>query len=593
VTCHSIAEARADGNGSWELDASPVPIPRDGDPDSILRHRARVGRAVLRSAAMCSACHKAFLDRGTGNASHLTGQDDATPWARSSFAGSLAAFVDEDVPERDCRGCHMPRVPATNDDPGAKNGTIASHLFLGGHTWLASMQGDPALVAEARAFLANRVSLDVGGLRSADGALTLIGSAPVTIEPGSRAVVDVVLRNLDVGHRFPGGVMDAQDTWIEITVDDAHGRRVAEAGTEQEASGLDPTAHALASYMAREDGSRLLVRETHEFRAGVYNHTIAPRDAAVVGFGFATPADASRFPLRVSARLRHRSRRLELQRAACAETRSERGRSFGRVGLQKVARAIDACRAQPVTDLAATEALLSAPANPTPARGDEPRDVAFARRFAYGLGLTHALQERVDDARLPLAAALDLAATPRERAMALGGFAMVASRQGRTEDTFAYAARCDAAARDAGMAPPPAMQRVRAEVLVSAWRLADAAPLLLDVANRSPRDDAAWAAAATTLGGAGDAWGALEAARRGLAVQPRDGDMLRVQALALADLGADPALANAAQDAFLERRTPDDAPAIRGRCSARVPGCANERIPVHVHEMRYAAIAPK
>jgi hypothetical protein len=42
----------------------------------------------------------------------------------------------------------------------------------------------------------------------------------------------------------------------------------------------------------------------------------------------------------------------------------------------------------------------------------------------------------------------------------------------------------------------------------------------------------------------------------------------------------------AAQEAFLERRTPDDAPQIRGRCSAKVPGCANERVPVHIHEMR-------
>ena len=32
--------------------------------------------------------------------------------------------------------------------------------------------------------------------------------------------------------------------------------------------------------------------------------------------------------------------------------------------------------------------------------------------------------------------------------------------------------------------------------------------------------------------------------------------------------------------------TPDDAPGVRGKCSAKVPGCANERVPVHVHAMR-------
>ena len=130
------------------------------------------------------------------------------------------------------------------------------------------------------------------------------------------------------------------------------------------------------------------------------------------------------------------------------------------------------------------------------------------------------------------------------------------------------------------------MQRARAEVLASTWRLSEAAPLFLDAAARSPRDDAAWSIAAVTFGGAGDPFSAADAARHGLSVQPRDGDMLRVQALALPFLGADPSTLGRAEAAFLERRTPDDAPAIRGKCSAKVAGCANERVPVHVHPMR-------
>ena len=582
-TCHGIENARADGNGSWDLDASDIPFPKDGDAESNLRHRARVGRATLRTAAMCSSCHKAFLDKDTGNAAHLTGQDDATPWARSAFAGTDTARIDDVVAEKDCRGCHMPRVPAVLGDPGAKNGTVASHWFLGAHTWLAAMQDDPELLARARAFMADRVSLDVGGIRHAGGKLDVASAQPAVLEPGEDAVLDVVVRNLDVGHRFPGGVMDAQDTWIEIVVDDARGRRIAEAGTEQEATGLDPTAHVLTSYMAKPDGSRLKVRETHEFRAGVWNHTIPPRDAAVVGFGMVAPSEDAAYPLRATVRLRHRTRNLELQRAACADTRSERGRSFGKVGLAKVARAIDACKAQPITDLAKTEIVLSsAKGTPFPSRADEPREVAFQRRYAYGLGLSHALQEHLDDARLPAEAAFALASTPRERAMVAGLVALVASRQGRVDETFEAAQRAD---RDLGSVSP-AMQRARAEVLASTWRLSEAAPLFLDAATRSPRDDAAWSIAAVTFGGAGDPFAAADAARHGLAVQPRDGDMLRVQALSLPFLGGDRALVGRAEAAFLERRTPDDAPGIRGKCSAKVPGCANERVPVHVHAMR-------
>src|SRR5262249_27156139 len=157
-----------------------------------------------------------------------------------------------------------------------------------------------------------------------EGRLELLSSKPLALTPGVDATVDVVVRNLDVGHRFPGGVMDAQDTWIEVVVEDARGRRVAEAGTDHEASGADPTAHTLSAYMARLDGTRLMLRETHEFRAGVYNHTIAPRDAAVIGYTFTAPKDPTSYPLRVGVRLRHRSRNLPLQKAACADTRSDR-----------------------------------------------------------------------------------------------------------------------------------------------------------------------------------------------------------------------------------------------------------------------------
>lgn len=556
-TCHGIANARADGNGSYDLDLSPVPIPQDGNVASNEAHKKRVGQAALRTAAMCSTCHKAFLDPSTGNQAHLVGQDDATPWSRSAFAGSDAARIDDVVAQQDCRSCHMPRVPAVNGDPGAKNGTVASHFFMGGHTWLASMQNDPELIARVQDFMQKRVSFDIGGTR------------PATLVPGDVATIDVVVRNLDVGHRFPGGVMDAQDTWIEVVVEDAAGKLVADAG-------LDPEdRHTLSSYMAHADGSRALVRETHEFRAGVWNHTIPPRDAAVVGYSFEVPAQA-KLPLTATARLRHRTRGEALQKAACDDFKSPRGQQFGKVGLAKVARAIDACKPQPITELGVVKVVLGAPRTGGAAapREHESKHDAYARNIAYGLGLSHALQERLDDARLPYMAALDLAETPREQAIALGGLALVASRQGRVDETFAIAARADAL-----IGVTPAMQRARAEVLASTWRLTEAAPLFLDVAKRAPKDDSAWVAAAVTFGSAGEPANALESARSGLALQPRDGDLLRVQSLAIP--GSLPA-----QEAFLDRRTPDDAPGIRGKCSAKVKGCANERVPAHSHAMR-------
>ncbi|MBK6463409.1 MAG: hypothetical protein IPF92_20745 [Myxococcales bacterium] len=160
--CHGITAVRADGNGSFDLDPSPVPVPREGDPASARAHREAVARPVLREGELCLGCHRSFLDTATGNAHHLPGQDEAGAWRRSAYAGSHAARVDE-VPERDCRSCHMPRVPAVAGDPGAKRGTLASHAFLGGHTWLADAQRDPELRAIVADFLKQSATIDIAG----------------------------------------------------------------------------------------------------------------------------------------------------------------------------------------------------------------------------------------------------------------------------------------------------------------------------------------------------------------------------------------------------------------------------------------------
>jgi len=44
--CHTIAEARADGNGSYTMTAAPIPIPREGDAASVRLHKERMALAL-------------------------------------------------------------------------------------------------------------------------------------------------------------------------------------------------------------------------------------------------------------------------------------------------------------------------------------------------------------------------------------------------------------------------------------------------------------------------------------------------------------------------------------------------------------------
>ncbi len=581
-TCHGITRARADGNGSFELDASEVPLPREGDAESLARHKARVTPTPLKTAAMCGTCHKAFLDESTGNEAHLVGQDDYTPWARSVYAGSRSARIDEKIEERDCRGCHMPKEDAPLGDPSAKAGRVSSHRFLGGHSWLAQMRYDQEQVRRVEAFLKTAATIDIAAVRRGtedgrDRRVFLTGLADpedVRVQAGDRLIFDVVLRNRATGHRFPGGVMDAQDTWIELTIDDKKGRRLADSGQKEEFTGDDASAHRLSSLMVGAQGTPLVLRETQDFRANVYNHTLAPRAAAVVEYAFDVPKMVNEdvLPLRVTARLRHRTRNLQLQRAACNETKSNRSRAFGRAGLKNVMRALDPCLMQPVTEVAHSEVSIGA--GTAPAKSDR----SWERQFEHGLGLLTLVQERRQEAKPSLELALARARDDRERGMALAALAELAASQGCTAEALSIAAR-------AASATPghPAVARIRGEALASSWRWDEAVPHLFEAASSSPRDDAAWDKLAMTLGGIDRQREALDAAQRALGSQPRDQDALRVQALAVAALSHDDT--EAAMTAYLQRRPPDSAPLLRSLCSKNVPGCARERLPVHLHEL--------
>ena len=102
----------------------------------------------------------------------------------------------------------------------------------------------------------------------------------------------------------------------------------------------------------------------------------------------------------------------------------------------------------------------------------------------------------------------------------------------------------------------------------------------------NPRAHAELAMARLALG---QSRAALMAAKAGLALVPRDADCLRVQAIALRDLGAPALLADAALAAYDRHKVPDRASELRERCLANDPRCAREGDPIHVHAMVPAA----
>jgi Flp pilus assembly protein TadD len=381
--------------------------------------------------------------------------------------------------------------------------------------------------------------------------------------------------NERVGHRFPGGTLDIQDTWLEVSVVDALGKRIAQAGTRQQSGRADPSAHVLRVLVIDGDGAPVRAHATHRFRTVAYDHSVAPRDADVVQVSFRVPQtlDKARLPLQAIARLRHRSRSLDMQQAACDAERSERGRRFAEA-TKAIGRHLDPCAAQPVFEIAATRAQLGG------GRGlSSDTSPRWLRLYRHGLALLDVVGERVHEAAPSLRAALGDAdiEDATQRSQIHVALARMLARQGRPEDAIEELTAASALTPD-----HPAIDRAHGEALLRVWRFDQAVMPLSRASDAAPLDDSGWVSLATALGSLGRGAEALGAVKRALIWQPRSEPLLRIQALVL---GRVP-VKESALDAYLEHREDDRASVFRRRCSEQSELCRLERVPIHTHSMR-------
>jgi hypothetical protein len=155
-----------------------------------------------------------------------------------------------------------------------------SHRFLGGHTWLAAIRGDGDTVGRVRKFLEGVADLDI----AVEGRTLTVG-----------------VRNVRVGHRFPGGVRDAQDTRLQVVAYDAGGEVL---WTDER--------HRLAAWVTGADGQVVTDRATHLFRASVADHTIPPGATRLARYHLPEATT------RVSVKLLHRSRSGAIAHDVCS-----------------------------------------------------------------------------------------------------------------------------------------------------------------------------------------------------------------------------------------------------------------------------------
>ncbi len=574
-TCHGITEATTDGNGSFTLTTSEVPIPQEDDQESLERHKKRVTTEKVDQTKMCVSCHRGFLSQQTGHDVFIFGFDEYKPWRRSGWNENPLTRIDEHVEPRDCVDCHM---PSAGPDEG-----VASHRFPGGHTAMAEMIGSEEQLESLVELIESAATVDVAAA-GAGGERFPASSESFAVEPGERFWVDVVVRNVAGGHNLPGGQRDLRDSWFEVLVKSADGELLAEAGRDHRDSGDDRSAHRLRKLVLTPEAETEARHGVAHFRTKAYDHSITPRNAELARYAWDLPESLPEeaFPLTVEANLQHRRLSKVFHRASCEAAKSERGRAFLDGTEREYGVRPDPCAEQPIVEMASDTAEVY-PDRFAP--GDN--EPGWRRWFARGLALQDHLSERLDEAIDSFDRAREaleaMQPAPEKadhrRAMILVGKAQVMARQRRHRKAIKLYDRAESY-----VSGHPAILVGRGDAYANVWQF-DRAVEAYEKASEQVDGDRVWKKLAVGLGSLGRHREAIEAARRGLAIEPRSPDLLRSQMIALRNLEVPESWRERASEAFDLYKRDEEAHQLRADCSDRSEICELERLPVHTHEM--------
>jgi Flp pilus assembly protein TadD len=343
MMCHSITKVKSSmGQGDFmleypelhELAATKNPVLRWLHDFSIRLNPEPHRRVFLKpfmktqTAEFCSSCHKVHLDVPVNGYRWIRGFNEYDNWQASGISGFGARSFYYPPKSQQCADCHMPLTDSKDD--GNIKGIIHSHAFPGANTALPTANQDDKQMKLVQSFLVNgAMSIDIFAIShtaptnasaqsmSEQSTTFAVGeeaemktsgdsgveAAPViapldrvkpTLRRGESVRMDVVVRTRRVGHFFPGGTVDAYDTWVELKGVDDKGQTVFWSGkADDDGHGpVEKGAHFYRSLQIDEHGNPINKRNAWSTRATVYVRLIPPGAADTVHFRVKVPETA-------------------------------------------------------------------------------------------------------------------------------------------------------------------------------------------------------------------------------------------------------------------------------------------------------------
>ncbi len=577
LSCHAIDRVHdRTGNGNYNIaDRSGDPYILSSSPpgsvgrllhDAALKarpavHAARMLKPFFRTSSYCATCHKVGLTEPVNGYRWLRGQNEFDSWDDGGVSLNAArTFYLPEAPQN-CQDCHMPLEPASQD-LAAENGMVRSHRFLAANTALPFLRGDTATMRRIEHYLrAGKVRIDIFAVRVAEPGLSLpLTSGESQVPAATPVTFDVVVRNLGVGHTFPGGTNDSNEGWIEFILTDTLGRRVAASGLIGDDGHLDPFAHTFKSLLVDSAGNAIHRRNAQDIHTTVYANVIGPGSADLAHYELTLPATLAGSALTLTARLLWRK---------FDRTYSDFAFASNPAGF----RAFDAPPELPITEIASdtVQIVVTRPGSDI-ARAPGSPNSDWTRHNDYGIALL--LEGDTRRAAQAFTRVEELVPGRVDGPLNLARTALAEGNLG-----LAYEALDRSEAVEAGN---PRAAWVWGRVLQEDGRYEDAVLAYRRVLETFPGDRATWRALGRTLFLDGRHEEALAALAQVLEIDPEDRVAHYHRMLALRALGRDEEAARA-EAAYLYYAVDEAAQEVTRAYRAREPG-ANimaQQIPVH------------
>lgn len=264
-------------------------------------HRAAMRPPLLSNSHQCSSCHTVNAHRGLNGVGFIRLHNENDDWGISAFAHG----VGDDGEVVRCQDCHMGKEANSTDPVAARNGgTHRSHRFIAANTFVARHFGDAEQLRRTEAFLQGRgVPAEIRHLVPEGPAVVVDIEAPRVIPAGGRLAFSVAVSNRGVGHAFPAGPNEVNETWVEVKVRQGQST-LFHSGALGAEGRRDAESFALISIPVNAKGEEVFV--TAGLSAGfrlrrAVQHGAADRESYEV----AVPA-GSNGDLEITARLRYR-----------------------------------------------------------------------------------------------------------------------------------------------------------------------------------------------------------------------------------------------------------------------------------------------